>query len=70
MKIDYKQVVKEILDSRKETGGIDKIYFAACGGSKAGLTPANFFISCESKKIKSWVYTAKEFVLCTPKALD
>lgn len=70
MKIDYKQVVKEILDSRKEIGGIDKIYFAACGGSKAGLTPANFFINCESKKIKSWVYSAKEFVLCTPKALD
>ena len=70
MKIDYQKVVREIIDSRKETGGIDKVYFAACGGSKAGLTPANFFISCESKKIKSWVYTAKEFVLCTPKALD
>lgn len=70
MEIDYKKVVQEIIDSRKETGGIDKVYFAACGGSKAGLTPANFFISCESKKIKSWVYTAKEFVLCTPKALD
>lgn len=70
MKIDYKKVVQEIIDSRKETGGIDKVYFAACGGSKAGLTLANFFISCESKKIKSWVYTAKEFVLCTPKALD
>ena len=70
MKIDYQKVVREIIDSRKETGGIDKVYFAACGGSKAGLTPANFFISCESKKIKSWVYTAKEFGLCTPKALD
>ena len=43
MKIDYKKVVQEIIDSRKETGGIDKVYFAACGGSKAGLTPANFF---------------------------
>ena len=70
MKIDYKKVVGEILASRKEQGGIDKIYFAACGGSKAGLTPADFFISCESKKLHSWVYTAKEFVLCTPKALD
>lgn len=70
MKIDYKQVVGEILESRKASGGIDKIYFAACGGSKAGLTPAHFFISCESKKIHSWVYTAKEFVLCPPKALD
>ena len=55
---------------RKETGGIDKVYFAACGGCKSGAYTANFFISCESKKIKSWVYTAKEFVLCTPKALD
>ena len=42
MKIDYQKVVREIIDSRKETGGIDKVYFAACGGSKAGLTPANF----------------------------
>ncbi len=70
MKIDYKKVVGEILTSRKESGGINKIYFAACGGSKAGLTPADFFIRCESEKLKSWVYTAKEFVLCTPKALD
>lgn len=70
MKIDYKNIVKEILDSRKDDGGIDKVYFAACGGSKAGLTPADFFISCESSEIKSWVYSAKEFVLCTPKALD
>ena len=47
MKIDYKAVVKEILDSRKENGGIHAIYFAACGGSKAGLTTADFFLKCE-----------------------
>ncbi len=70
MKIDYKKVVSEILSSREKSGGIDKIYFAACGGSKAELTIANFFLSCESKKVKTWIYTAKEFVLCTPKALD
>ncbi|MDD3173432.1 MAG: SIS domain-containing protein [Herbinix sp.] len=70
MKINYGEVVKKILDSRKKTGGINKIYFVACGGSKSGLTPANFFLTCESKKIQSWVYTAKEFELCTPKAFD
>lgn len=70
MKIDYKQVVKEILDSRKETGGIHNIYFAACGGSKAALTTADFFLKCEAAKLESHVYTAKEFVLCPPKAFD
>ena len=70
MKIDYKAVVKEILDSRKENGGIHAIYFAACGGSKAGLTTADFFLKCESATIDSHVYTAKEFVLCPPKAFD
>ena len=70
MVINYKESVKKILESRKKTGGIDKIYFVACGGSKAELTIANFFLSCEAKKIKTWIYTAKEFVLCTPKALD
>lgn len=59
MKIDYKAVVKEILDSRKENGGIHAIYFAACGGSKAGLTTADFFLKCESATIDSHVYTAK-----------
>ena len=42
MKIDYKKVVGEILASRKEQGGIDKIYFAACGGSKAGADAGRF----------------------------
>ena len=70
MKIDYVQIVKEILASRKDCGGIRNIYFAACGGSRAGLTPANFFINCESSELRSWVYQAEEFVLCTPKALN
>lgn len=70
MMINYQETVKEILDSRKDSGGIDKVYFAACGGSKAELTIANFFLNCEAEKIKTWIYTAKEFVLCTPKALD
>lgn len=52
MVINYKESVKKILESRKKTGGIDKIYFVACGGSKAELTIANFFLSCEAKKLK------------------
>ena len=70
MYIDYKKVVSEILDSRKETGGIHTIYFAACGGSKAGLTTADFFLKCEAARLESHVYTAKEFVLCPPRAFD
>lgn len=68
MKIDYQKVVKEILESRENK--IDKVYFAACGGSKAGLTTADYFLSCEAKTISSWVYTAEEFVLCPPAQLD
>ena len=69
MKIDYKKVVKEILESRKESGGITHIYFAACGGSRSGLIPADFFMRCESKTIESHLYNAEEFVRCPPKAL-
>lgn len=70
MKICYKSVVEKILNSRKDQGGINKIYFAACGGSKAGLTPAHFFLESEAKVLRSSIFSAKEFVLCTPKALD
>lgn len=69
MNIDYKKTVKDILETAGE-GGIRKIYFVGCGGSKAILTAAHFFLSCESETINSWVYTSKEFVLCPPKALD
>ena len=70
MRIDYQKTVKEILDSRKESGGITHIYFAACGGSRSGLIPADYFMRCESKTIESHLYNAEEFVLCPPKALD
>lgn len=69
MSIDYKRTVKEILKAAGE-GGVHKIYFVGCGGSKAILTAAQFFLSCESKTLNSWVYTSKEFVLCPPRALD
>ena len=66
----YKAVVKEILDSRKENGGIHAIYFAACGGSKAGLTTADFLLKCESATIDSHVYTAKEVLPVSYTHLD
>lgn len=66
MSFDFINTVKQILLSRSEQGGIKNIFFAACGGSKAGLTPADFFIKCESKSLCSYVYSAEEFALCPP----
>lgn len=70
MKINYKEVVTKIINSREEKGGIRNIFFVAYGGSKASLTTSDFFLNSEADCIESHVYTAKEFALCTPKACN
>ena len=37
---EIKNVITEILESRKEEGGIKALYFVGCGGSNGALYPA------------------------------
>lgn len=65
--MDIKSLVSEILAKKQ----INKVYFAACGGSIAAFYPAKYFLEAESRKLTrvGW-YSANEFVHDTPQALD
>ena len=60
-------IIEEILAKKK----INKVFFAACGGSLAAFYPAKYFLERESTALTriGW-YTANEFVHAAPKALD
>ncbi len=47
----------------------DSIFFVACGGSMAALTPAHYFLTKETD-IASFVYTSNEFLHRQPKKLS
>lgn len=65
--MEIKELVSEILGSKK----INKIYFAACGGSLAAMYPAKYFLEKESKTLsRIGFYTSNEFVHALPAALD
>lgn len=62
------EIITEILQKKKPHGGIDSVFFVACGGSFAGFYPAYYLISRESKMLKATMYTSNEFVHTPPKA--
>ena len=64
-----KNVITEILESRKEEGGIKALYFVGCGGSNGALYPAKTFMERECANIKSALINSNEFVYSTPKDL-
>ena len=41
---DIKAIVAEILENKKDKGGIKNIYFVGCGGSLGALYPAKTFM--------------------------
>ena len=45
---DIKAIVAEILENKKDKGGIKNIYFVGCGGSLGALYPAKTFMERES----------------------
>ena len=49
---EIKNVITEILESRKEEGGIKALYFVGCGGSNGALYPAKTFMERECANIK------------------
>ena len=63
---DIKGIVTEILESRKEKGGIKNIYFVGCGGSLGALYPAKTFMEKESRTLRSAWINSNEFVHSTP----
>ena len=65
--MEIRRMIEEIR-SRVGEGGIDSVFFVACGGSIAGLYPAWYLISHEAKKLRTSCYNSNEFVYATPKA--
>lgn len=63
---DIKGIVTEILESKKEKGGIKNIYFVGCGGSLGALYPAKTFMEKESCTLRSAWINSNEFVHSTP----
>ena len=41
---DIKNIVAEILENKKDKGGVKSLYFVGCGGSLGALYPAKTFM--------------------------
>lgn len=64
---DIKSIVSQIIEQKKEIGGIKSLYFVGCGGSLGALYPAKTFMQRECASIKSEWINSNEFVHGTPK---
>lgn len=64
---DIKNIVAEILENKKEIGGVKSLYFVGCGGSLGALYPAKTFMEKECDTIKSAWISSNEFCHSTPK---
>ena len=64
---DIKNIVAEIIESRKEEGGVKSLYFVGCGGSLGALYPAKTFMQNECADIKCGWINSNEFVHAVPK---
>ena len=53
---DIKNIVAEILEDKKDKGGVKSLYFVGCGGSLGALYPAKTFMEKECSNIKSAVH--------------
>ena len=66
---DIKAIVAEILENKKDEGGVKNIYFVGCGGSLGALYPAKTFMERESLTLKSgWVSCLRENFWCASPA--
>ena len=67
---DYiKTLVEEMCSAKGESGGIQEVYFAACGGSLGAFYSACTFLKTESETIKTELFNSNEFVHNTPRSL-
>lgn len=63
-----KNIIEDIVASKKDVGGIKQVYYVACGGSYGAFYPAKTFLEKEAKEIKVGLFNSNEFVHNTPKA--
>lgn len=62
---------KQIIESIKaERPNIRSLYFVGCGASSAEQYPAQYFMDCNARVLRTGFYTANEFNYATPAALD
>ncbi len=66
--MEIKQIIEEIIENKKEDGGIKQVYYVACGGSYGAFYPAKTFLEKEAIEIKTGLYNSNEFVHNLPKA--
>lgn len=64
---DIKDIIAQILESKKESGGVRNLYFVGCGGSLGALYPAKQFIERESCSLKVGWVSSNEFVHSVPR---
>lgn len=68
--MEIKSVVEQIVNERMNEGGIQNVYFAACGGSLGSFYPAKVFLESEAKQLRTGWFNSSEFVHNTPARLD
>lgn len=64
---DIKGIIAEILENKKDEGGVQSLYFVGCGGSLGALYPAKTFMERECSNLKSALINSSEFINSTPK---
>lgn len=64
-----KEIAAEIVEKKKEAGGVREVYFVGCGGSLGGFYPAKVFLETEAASIRTGWYNSNEFVHNTPRIL-
>lgn len=64
--MNAKEVIEKIRENR---GDFKQVYWVACGGSLVDLIPCNAMVQANSLTLESAYYTAKEFILTTPRKL-
>jgi fructoselysine 6-phosphate deglycase len=69
MRRDIQDMVKTLIAKKEDVGGIQHVYFVACGGSLAAFYPTKYLLESESKTLAIGYYTSNEFVQSPPKRL-
>jgi fructoselysine-6-P-deglycase FrlB-like protein len=61
-----KEVKRIISDVTKTSSSLKHVIWVAAGGSNGGFYPAHYFVTHESQKISSQMFTSNEFVMAPP----
>ncbi len=66
--MDISKMVRSIVESKKEAGGIKQVYFVGCGGSLGAFVPAWTFMGMEACGIRTGLFNSGEFIHSIPRA--